>query len=88
MEIQRGQIVFSRAGRDITAVYAIVDHKQDRVLLANGQKWTLAAPKPKNHRHIIATTTVLPAEAMETDTTLSLALEGYLSSLGPEMQGG
>lgn len=88
MDIQKGQIVFSRAGRDITDVYTVVAVEGERLLLANGAKRTLQAPKPKNKRHVIATNTHLAAEEMDTDVKLKVALAGYIKTLEPELQGG
>lgn len=88
MEIQKGQIVFSRAGRDCTTAYMVVKVEGERLYLADGAKRTLQAPKPKNIRHIIATNTRLAAEELDTDAKLKVALTGYLGTLGPELQGG
>ena len=88
MEVKIGQIVFSRKGRDISDVYMVVGTEGDRVLLADGQKKTLAQPKRKNLRHIAPTGTVLlPAEA-DSDSKLRAALAGYLETCGLETQGG
>ena len=88
MDIQKGQIVFSRSGRDCTEAYAVVAVEGERLLLANGAKRTLAAPKPKNKRHVIATNTHLQAEDMDTDAKLKVALAAYCKTLEPELQGG
>lgn len=78
MEISKGQIVISRAGRDICRWYVVVGKEEDRVLLANGEKFTLLAPKRKNYRHISPTDTVLSVEDMETDNQLRQALDAYI----------
>lgn len=88
MEIVKGQIVFSRAGRDVTHPYMVLDIQGDRLLLADGGKRTLAAPKKKNVRHINPTSTVLPADAAETDQSLRAALMAYIEKAGPNEQGG
>lgn len=88
MELLAGQIVFSRAGRDRTDVYMVVAQDGDRVLLANGVKRTLAAPKPKNVRHIIPTGSFVNAEDQKTDQSLKAALRAYEQSLEAGPQGG
>lgn len=88
MELVPGQIVFSRAGRDVTHPYAVVGVQADRVLLADGGKRPLASPKPKNIRHLNPTKTVLSPDQTGTDQALKAALAAYIQSLGPEKQEG
>lgn len=77
MEISKGQIVMSRAGRDICRWYVVVGKEEDRILLANGEKFTLLAPKRKNVHHISPANTVLSVEDMETDNQLKQALDAH-----------
>lgn len=89
MEVKPGQIVRSRKGRDVTKWYVVLGIEQDRVLLVDGQKRSLAAPKPKNSRHIQPTNTVLDAKDLETDKQIKSALTVYESQAqARSLQGG
>lgn len=88
MELEKGQIVASRAGRDVTKLYVVLSQQQGRVLLANGAKHTLLQPKRKNVRHISPTGTVLAGNDMQTDTQLKQALAAYENNRGTHKQGG
>ena len=67
MELVRGQVVFSRKGRDAGKAYVVVALAGERVLLCDGGKRTLLEPKQKNLRHINRSTTELEPQQMETD---------------------
>lgn len=90
MEIVKGQIVISRAGRDVTHVYMVVGADGERILLADGNKRTLAAPKRKNARHLNTTNTMLEPDQADTDLKLKKALADYAESHGlkQKSQGG
>lgn len=88
MQLQVGQIVSSRAGRDVTRFYVVVGVAQGRVLLANGEKFTLQNPKQKNHHHLAPTKTILSPQTIQTNNTLKAALAAYTAAHGPRMQGG
>ena len=83
MEIQIGQVVTSRAGRDVGGFYVVAAIESERLLLVNGLKWPLASPKRKNIRHINPTTTALPGFEAATDETLRAALAAYAEEHGP-----
>lgn len=83
MQLIIGQIVASRAGRDVAHLYAVVGLQEDRVLVADGDKRLLAAPKAKNLRHIAPTLTVLNTEQMQTDVSLKKALAEYARQGAP-----
>ena len=88
MELVRGQIVTSRRGRDVTKTYVVLDANGDRVLVCDGEKRTLAAPKGKNLRHIQPTNTILPPAEMETDLTIKRALADDQHRRTHDKQGG
>ena len=87
MQLRVGQIVISRAGRDTTKVYMVVGVQKDRVLLADGGKRPLSAPKTKNIRHVNPTNTCLGQAEAESDDTLRAALKAFAEQL-PATQGG
>lgn len=48
----RGKLAVSLCGHDKEKIYVIVESDNEKVLLADGEKRTLASPKKKNRRHI------------------------------------
>ena len=92
MEVVRGQIVQSRRGRDVTKTYVAIGREgtgaNERLLLCDGERRTLSAPKRKNTLHLNPTGTVLPEETLETDLKIKMALKAYLKQTGQEQQGG
>ncbi len=81
-----GQVVQSRAGRDVGKAYVVVGFVGEKVLLANGETRPLAQPKPKNLRHINPTKTILSAAETATDTELKKALAAWLAGSGAQTQ--
>lgn len=47
-----GKFVTSKAGHDKDALYVVVGHDRDSVLLADGRLKTINKPKRKNIKHI------------------------------------
>ena len=88
MELKTGQIVFSRKGRDVTKLYAVMGFEGERVLLADGEKRTLAHPKRKNPQHVNPTTTILAPEETQSDLMLKAAIKTYIAQHGLKQQGG
>ncbi|MDL2294529.1 KOW domain-containing RNA-binding protein [Ruminococcaceae bacterium OttesenSCG-928-D13] len=92
MEVVRGQIVQSRRGRDVTKAYVAIGREgtgaNERLLLCDGERRTLAAPKRKNRLHLNPTGTLLPEEALETDLKIKMALKAYHKQTGQDQQGG
>ena len=77
MQLEVGQVVTSRAGRDVTQLYAVTGFRGRWVLVADGNKRTLAQPKVKNPNHLASALTVLTTEQMQTDAALRGALAAY-----------
>lgn len=88
MELKTGQIVFSRKGRDVTKVYVVAGFNENRVLLADGEKWPLVHPKPKNPQHINPTKTILTPAETQSDPMLKAAIKTYIAQHGLKQQGG
>ncbi len=80
-DLVKGQLVRSKAGRDKTQYFAVVDFAPGRVLVADGQRYTLADPKPKNPAHL-APLTVLPAAALSNDQQLADAVQAFRQAAG------
>lgn len=77
MDMETGQIVASRTGRDVTRWYVVLGSEGGRILLADGERRTLAAPKRKNPRHLAPTRTVLGAEQIKDDITIRKVLKAF-----------
>ena len=82
MELKVGQIVESRQGRDVTKFYMVAGFENGRVLLCDGDKRPLGAPKAKNPNHLNRTNTVLEPEDTDTDLKLKAALGAYAAEHG------
>ena len=52
MELKRGMIVKSKAGRDKDCIYVICDVKNEYVYLADGASRPLSRMKKKNRKHL------------------------------------
>ena len=87
-ELVPGQIVTSRQGRDVTRVYMVAKVEGERILLVDGGKRTLAAPKAKNIRHIQPTNERVPEGERTTDIQIKSALKAYQDSRQAQQQGG
>ena len=79
MELKRGQVVRSKAGRDQGSFMAVLGAEPQWAepqwaVLADGKGRPLERPKRKNIRHISPTLTVLPEEALATNRKLRAAL--------------
>ncbi len=88
MELVKGQLVFSRQGRDVARLYAVLAVEGGRALVCDGKKRSLAQPKAKNLRHLAHTSTVLSAAQMQTDTDIKAALAAFCEAHGLNRQGG
>lgn len=83
MELVKGQVVFSRKGRDTGKAYVVVGLEGERALLCDGGKRTLSEPKRKNLRHINSSMTVLEPQQIDTDGNLKAALKVYEDARKP-----
>lgn len=52
MRVERAQIVRSRQGRDQGCLFCVLDASDVVLLLADGKKRRVAAPKRKNAKHV------------------------------------
>lgn len=58
MNIQKGSIVYSKAGRDSGSVFMVLDTDGAYVFLADGDLRKIENPKRKNVKHLQPTNTV------------------------------
>lgn len=52
MRFERAQIVRSRRGRDQGCLFCVLDASDETLLLADGKKRRVVAPKRKNVKHV------------------------------------
>ena len=58
MDVIRGSLVYSIAGRDKGAIFVVIDKEGDWVYLADGDTRRVEKPKKKRLKHINKTNTV------------------------------
>ncbi len=86
--LQKGQVVKSKAGRDKSRVFVIVDIIDDSfVLIADGDLRKLSSPKKKKIKHLVVYNTVLEefANMLKSnekinDATVRKLLEPFLTN--------
>ncbi len=74
MELKRGQVVISRAGRDKDSYLAVLELESPWAVLADGKKRPIERPKRKKLMHLSPTLRVLSEEALATNRKLRAAL--------------
>ena len=51
-DLELGQVVISKQGKDEGNIYVVVGLTDERVLLADARKYNVAGPKRKNPKHL------------------------------------
>lgn len=74
MQLRKGSVVRSRAGRDKDKLMAVIGTDGKVLLLCDGKERRLEKPKRKNPMHVAPTKTVLDDSAMATNRSLRRAL--------------
>ncbi|MCI7794511.1 KOW domain-containing RNA-binding protein [bacterium] len=77
MDFVKGQLVRSKAGRDKTRTFAVLDVEGGMLILADGTHRGVDRPKRKKIRHVAPTATVLGNELLKSDQPLSDAIKAY-----------
>ena len=77
MDLVKGTLVRSKAGRDKTRTLAVLDVDGQMLLLADGSTRPIAKPKRKKRRHVAPTTTILESELLKSDQLLSEAIAAF-----------
>ncbi|MEG0109490.1 MAG: KOW domain-containing RNA-binding protein [Oscillospiraceae bacterium] len=73
MSFQRGQLVFSTAGRD-KGFYVVVDQSEGYVLIANGHAHRINSPKRKNPKHLAPCARIFGEDILAFDKQLKRVL--------------
>lgn len=74
MELKRGQVVKSKAGRDRGGYLAVLEADPCWAVVADGKRRPIERPKRKKLIHLSPTLRVLPKEALTTNRKLRAAL--------------
>ena len=91
-----GQIVQATAGRDKGGVFCVVgtDHRQERLLLADGKSRKVESPKRKKRRHVLFVAAdenrlseKIRGEARITNSELRKTLAAYREEVYPDQEG-
>lgn len=77
MDICKGMVVLSKAGRDRQRFFAVLRVDGRYVLLSDGKYHTLEKPKRKNLLHVAVTGTVLAEQSMVTNSEIQKALKRF-----------
>ena len=64
MEVTRGRVVCSKAGRDKNTFLAVIAVDGDWILVCDGKARPLERPKKKNGKHVSVTNTLLTEEQL------------------------
>lgn len=77
MEIQKGSVVYSKAGRDKARMLLVLDTSGEFAYVADGDLRTAAKPKKKKLKHLQSTNRVLGITPGMTDSDIRKALTCY-----------
>ena len=76
MDIQKGTVVISLAGRDKGRLLAVWNVNENGIFVVDGKERRLSDPKRKNPRHLTVTDTVLSEAQTASDSALRKSLAG------------
>ena len=79
MQLVKGRVVMSTAGRDRLTFQIVLEAAPDSALVVDGKARPLQRPKRKNIRHLRLTSTVVPEEQMNTNREIRRALRPFQS---------
>ena len=77
MDLVRGQLVRSRAGRDRAHTFSVLAVEGQMLFLADGHLHKLSCAKRKKKMHVAPTATVLQGEFLACDEQLRGAIRAY-----------
>ena len=77
MELIRGIVVQSAAGRDKGGFFVVLQAQDGYALLCDGKHRPLQRPKKKKEKHLRLTKVRLPEASMQTNREIRRALHGY-----------
>lgn len=77
MELKRGRVVRSTAGRDKGSFLVVLETASRSVTVCDGKERPLERPKRKNPLHLAPTAGLLPEEALKTNRQIRTALRPF-----------
>ena len=77
MDIIRGLVVKSRAGKDKDGFFVVLEFDGTYAIICDGRRRSLLNPKQKKAKHLALTTTKLTEEMMLTDRGIRKALKDF-----------
>ena len=75
MDLKRGTVVVSAAGRDKTHLMVVVNVDENRAEVCDGKERMLNNPKSKNPKHLIKTEATINMDLIKTNRALRKALK-------------
>ena len=85
MELRKGSVVISKAGRDKGYFLAVIQITDEGVFVCDGKERPVERPKKKNPLHLAKTGFVLTEEETATNRSLKRALNKYSGSAEREV---
>lgn len=86
MELKKGSVVISKAGRDKGYFLVVVDITDEGVFVCDGKERPVERPKKKNPLHLAKTRYVLTEEETATNRSLKRALKQFSGSEESEVK--
>jgi ribosomal protein L14E/L6E/L27E len=77
MEIQKGLVVRSKAGRDKTDFLVVIDLDEEYAYLCDGVKRPILNLKKKKHKHLAPTNKILNQNEIKTNKDVKKALYDF-----------
>lgn len=79
MELKRGMVVRSKAGRDGDSFLVVLEVLNGFVLVADGKQRLIERPKRKNVKHIAITELIVKEEQLQTNRSIRHVLSDFKS---------
>ena len=79
MELKRGMVVRSKAGRDGDSFLVVLDVLNGFVLVADGKQRPIERPKRKSIKHIVITQQLVTEEQLQTNRSIRHVLSDLKS---------
>ena len=77
MELERGRVVRSLAGRDKGRFLVCMDVQAGQVQVCDGKERPIERLKVKNAKHLSLTKTILPEESLQTNRKVKAGLHPF-----------
>jgi ribosomal protein L14E/L6E/L27E len=77
MELRRGLIVRSAAGRDKNNFFVVIDCDLQYAHISDGKSRPISKPKKKKRKHLFVTNTLLDEALLETNKKIKNALYNF-----------